>query len=672
MPKDLKKRGRRAEQQRRQAEIHEDRPSKRIKTDHQREDLFNVNGDAGDDFISFGQDHNIEEQADGTTTFYGLLTEDEQEYYANVNTKISTNDFKNDLERANFIDAVHRETAGKEIKVASSQSCSRYLEKIIKLSTTKQLRQLFLAFLQDIEYLVQHRFGSHCIEALFIEASRYVEVKSEDVEQGSTSFQSLFLEATKKLRGNCGFFITERFASHTIRLLLLILSGQPLEDNAAKDIVTSRKKENVEIQQEQETKSAEARKVPDSFKNAWQDFVQSAVAGFDATYIRALATSPIGSPVLQLFLRLELSQSHDKDDKSQGVLQKLVPDQNFEPESESSKFISALVYDTSGAYLVQILVRHLPGKAFKRMYKGLFRERIGKLAKNDIASYVAVSVLERIGKEDLAHARQAIILEMPGLIERHRLAVIKTLVERCGVRNVELDPVKEALFENYGRDPESFLWKMLHLDICSVDTQDESEEKIFEGSSAILQSSILAQSILLVESLSNTLQDGLCAQTAPVLHQMAKIPSLSRVVQTALTSDKSSIKFLRQFVPKFYDMTSDLATHPSGSHVVDALWHGTKGLHFMKQRIATLLQNNETKLRESVYGRRVWKNWAMDVYQRRPSEWHALAKGLETGERESTNVESRKSGIELARERYMQRRSRNVPLSKGIVVDGGS
>lgn len=668
MPQGLKKRGRRAEQQRRQAENYEDHPRKRAKVEEHHTDYFNVDGNAGDDFISFGQEYSNEDVTDQNATFYGLLTEEEQEYYANVNTKISTNDFDNDLDRTKFIDAVHREMTGKEIKVASSQSCSRYLEKIIKLSTTKQLRQLFVAFLEDIEYLVQHRFGSHCVEALFIEGSKHVKAGSEDMEQGATSFESLFLEATEKLRSNCGFYITDRFASHTIRLLLLVLSGQPLEDSAAKDIVTSRKKENTGILQGQETESAEARKVPDRFKEAWQDFVRSVVAGFDTTYIRALATSPIGSPVLQLFLRLELSQNHDKDDRAPGVFQKLILDPSFEPESESSKFISGLIYDSSGAYLVQILVRHLPGKAFKKMYKGLFRERIGKLAKNDIASYVAVSILERIGKEDLAHASQAIVLEISGLIERNRLAVIKSLIERCAVRNVELDSLKKALYEVYGREPEDLLLKMLHVDLHSVDVQEVGDKPNPERSSAMLQGSLLAQSMLHVASLNCMIEDGLSAQSYSTLHQIAKNPSWSRVVQTALTSEKSSDKFLRQFIPSFYNMILDLAIHPSGSHVVDALWHATKALHFMKQRIAILLQNNETQLRESTYGRRVWKNWFMDIYQRRPAEWHALAKGIDTSEKEHTNVASKKSGIELARERYMQKKSRGVPFSKEVAV----
>lgn len=658
MPKELKKRGRRAGKQNKEADCRDGPPTKKRRTE-EPQPSFAVNGDAGDDLITFGQDYENEDQDDQQTTFYGLLTEEEQEYYANVNNKISANDFENEEDRANFIEAVHRESNGKEIKVASSQSSSRYLETIIRLSTANQLRSVFLAFLQDLGYLVQHRFGSHCCETLFLESAKHVDAKSKSTEDGDTSFENLFLEAATKLQANIGFLLTERFASHTIRVLLLVLSGQPLQDAAAKETVGSRKKEKPGLLQHHETGSTEVRKVPHSFKKARRDLVTAAVSGLDTNYLRALATSPTGNPVLQLLLRIELSEDAEEGQNDHIVLQKLIPDQNFEPESDSSKFVSSLVYDSTGAYLVQTLVRNLPGKTFKKMYRNLFRDRIGKLAKNEIASYVAISIFERVGKDDLAHAVEELVPELPGLVERNRLAVVRTLVERSSVRGVDLLPIREVLAQTYGSDPKVRLQKMLKLEGLAPSVGEEGDEKGKERLPVDLQGSLLAQSMLRTSQLCEFVQDTLLAQSDSILFQLAKSPVASRIIQVALTSEKSSSKFLRQIVPLFNNMVPDLATDVSGSYVVDALWNATNGSHFMKERIAKALQSSEPKLRDSIYGRTVWKNWHMDLYQRKQREWQAIAKGLDQEPTQENDSRPRKSAIELARERYMQKQPKN-------------
>lgn len=658
MPRELKKRGRRVVPRNKEANGHDGPPTKKRRTEEPQLS-FTVNGDAGDDFITFGEGHDNDEQNDQQAIFYGLLSEEEQEYYANVNNKISANDFKDDEDKANFIEAVHRESAGKEIKVASSQSSSRYLETIMRLSTANQLRSLFLAFLQDLDYLAQHRFGSHCCETLFLESAKLVDAKSTSVGDGNTSFENLFLEAAGKLQPNIGFLLTERFASHTIRVLLLVLSGQPLQDAALKEMVGGRKNERLDPPQRIGIDSVQTRKVPNSFKKARRDLVNTAVAGLDTSYLRALATSPTGNPVLQLLLRLELSESDEKGQDKQVVLPKLIPDQNFEPESDSSKFLSSLVYDSTGAYLVQVLVRHLPGKSFKRMYKNLFRGRIGKLAKNEIASYVAISIFERVGKDDLAHAVEELVSEVQGLVERKRLAVVRALIERCSVRGVDLARMHEALNQTYGDNPVARLQKMLKLEEPNSSTCGKNEGTGKEKVSVDLQGSLLAQSMLRTSRLCELVQDSLLAQTDGSLWQLSTSPTASRVIQAALTSEKSSTKFIRQIIPRFDNMVSDLAIDVSGSHVVDALWTATNGSHFLKERIAKVLQSDESKLRDSMYGRTVWRNWHMDLYQRRPREWQATAKHLDYEAAEDADSRTKKSAIEMARERYMQQRSKN-------------
>jgi nucleolar protein 9 len=100
------------------------------------------------------------------------------------------------------------------------------------------------------------------------------------------------------------------------------------------------------------------------------------------------------------------------------------------------------------------------------------------------------------------------------------------------------------------------------------------------------------------------------------------------VLQVAVAST-SPTAFRRQLIPKFCAHILELAIDQSGSYFVEALWDGTKGLHFLKERLANEVAKHEAQLRESVYGRNVWRNWSMDLYTRRRGEWATKAKGVD-------------------------------------------
>ena len=346
MPRENKQRGRRGDKKRKREDDQIDDAAKRSKseelTTQQDEVELTVSGEAGDDFISFGVRPDVSE-----APFLGLLTQEDQDYYASVNNKLVLNDFESDDDRSDFIEAVYRESNGKELKVASSQSSSRYLEKVIMLSNPEQLKGLFAKFLGNFTHLVQHRFASHCCEALFLNAAPAV---GQDADADVT-MESLFLQAVEELKPNLGYLLTERFASHVVRVLMIVLSGEPLDNNSTSAILASSKKEKVETTGSSgKTASTEQRAVPKSFLAALKDLITDATSTLETTYLRALATHPTGNPVLQLLLRLELtrlSKAKAKDEYS--MLRKLLPDEDFEDGSDSAKFVQGIMYDPAGS-----------------------------------------------------------------------------------------------------------------------------------------------------------------------------------------------------------------------------------------------------------------------------------------------------------------------------------
>lgn len=139
MPRENKKRGRRAEAAKRKAdedvEDSEETSPKRQRLEDDRDDIQPLD------------DSHIEPAAGNSETpFYGLLDDEEQEYFRRADDMLEANQFADPEERQLFLDNVWKEADGKELKMACSQSSSRLLERLISLSTPSQLKRLFQKF----------------------------------------------------------------------------------------------------------------------------------------------------------------------------------------------------------------------------------------------------------------------------------------------------------------------------------------------------------------------------------------------------------------------------------------------------------------------------------------------------------------------------------------------
>lgn len=144
MPRENKQRGRRAEEKKRKLDHDEsinavESPKRqKIDEDVQTESWPQHNADVQ----TFP--HSADEER--PQVFYGMLDEEEQEYFKKSNDMLELNDFANHEERQLFIGSVFREAQNKELKLANSQSGSRLLERLIQLSTPAQLKNLFQKF----------------------------------------------------------------------------------------------------------------------------------------------------------------------------------------------------------------------------------------------------------------------------------------------------------------------------------------------------------------------------------------------------------------------------------------------------------------------------------------------------------------------------------------------
>ncbi|KZL63975.1 rRNA processing protein [Colletotrichum tofieldiae] len=667
--RDERKKKRRETHEDNYEENHDERQSKRRRVEDGDQDAEQQTfDDAGDHQQSFHGNGPEKE-------FFGMLADEEQEYFRRADELLELNQFPSPEERDVFLQNVYKEAQGKELKLASSQSLSRLMERLILLSNTKQKKQIFNAFAGHFLSLVQHRFASHCCEKLFLESAPVVtqelggivpEPKSYDemeVEEGAepeNTMENLFLMTLDEFEQHMGFLLTDRFGSHTLRVLLVVLSGRPLDDSATKSLLKSKKKEYISVQGAtgaSDELTHQLRAVPESFTLATKKIIQDAVAGMDFTALRVLAKHPTGNPLLQLLLELDISLNHKSDKTSAAaskdtLLYRLLPDAPAslsDDTSQAADFVNSMVYDQIGSRLLETLITNCPGKIFKALSHNFFGERIATYVRNDIASYPALRVLNRVSKDDLVEAVKKIIPAVPLLVTKARYNVLKTLFERCEARGAyeEKSALTRALTDALGSNPKDLVPKLCHL------VEDESAEKEEFQQSPQNKTAVAAHGCHLVSTMlktpgnpSKVAQKSLVAMPPNLLVKLATTAMASMtVLTTALASPAAPQNefFHKALVGALAPHVAELAQSQFGHNVVNAIIEvpsrgKDRSIPFhVKQTIISSLAEHERTLRDSWMGRSVWRTWKGDMWKTRRSDWVKWAKEVD-GPAEETKL----------------------------------
>ncbi|KAI1080380.1 ARM repeat-containing protein [Whalleya microplaca] len=593
--------------------------------------------------------------------FFGILSDQEQEYFRSVDEQLDIDDFPSQEDREIYLANVFVEAQGKELKLACSQSCSRLMERLILMSNTRQKKKLFEQFGSHFLNLIQHRFASHCCETLFLQSAPVVtkelggerdDMPTEEDdpdEKPSPYMEELFLLTLDELEGQLSYLLTDKFASHTIRVLLIILSGRPLEQSQTKSLIHSKKKEKISVPWTFNGPSdldTQLRAVPMSFNLAAKKIIADSVSGMSPTELCVLATHPTGNPVLQLLLELDISlnaksevQSDDSGDMTLlGQLLPGAPASLKDATTPASDFVNSMLYDSIGSRLLETLITHSPGKYFKPLYKHIFSSRIHSLLRNDIACYPAIRILNRLSKEDLVIAVQQSLPEFKKLVTLSRFNVIKTLFERCQARQAadEIGSLTRALVEAVGSDPKSIIPQLCFPQ--PADSEGEKSQGPPEKARSTSHGSQLATTMLAIPgSPSRVIQKSLGALPEELVLQLAiSSAPTSYVLVNAFSTPAQNKIFHKALVSALRPHTFELAQSEHGSRVLNSIIsmpsksEGISVPFHIKESIMVQLGQHEQELRETFEGRRVWRTWKGDLWKNRRLEWIAWAKEVDS------------------------------------------
>jgi nucleolar protein 9 len=140
MPKERKHRGRREEQKKRKRDDDDDAIASPKR--HKKDEAEPVDAEGA----FHGEEGAVDVTRPGVLTYYGMLDDQEQDYFKKADDLLELNQFDDAEARTLFVENVYKEADGKELKIANSQSCSRLLERLIQLSSPEQLKSLFQKF----------------------------------------------------------------------------------------------------------------------------------------------------------------------------------------------------------------------------------------------------------------------------------------------------------------------------------------------------------------------------------------------------------------------------------------------------------------------------------------------------------------------------------------------
>lgn len=626
-------------------------------------------------------------------TFFGLVDSNELDYFKQAESTLNINAFDSDEERQGFINSVLEEAQGKELKLVTNQICSKLMERLILFADNKQLKKIFKQFLNHFVSLAFHKYSSHVLETLLVRVAALVEkeltqTEEEKEEEGQDDevedvpMEALFISMLDEFKPHLTTMIDHLYASHVLRLLLLILAGKELPSTTTSNSTLRSKKSKIarkmiEIKDNEDFNRAF--QTPESFKNELREFCQTIVAGLDTKSARALSIHKIGSPVLQLLVQFEGLVDRERS------FWHLIFCKDLEgKESTEESFVEYLLSDSVGSHFLEAIIKNdgARPKYLERLYKLYMKDRVLKLAKRSTNGvYIIQALLFKLKPVEVEFILDQIIPELSELIsiaENQNLDLANKLIDASIIRgNYRRDEIIEQLFikfapnYNVGNPQDDttteFIENILQLEGSTLGNTRNDWPTAEERKRALFLEKLMEYDYKFI----------ICTwfnfMALPIERfiQMCFHGVFCHVVEKALVvepEESKKIQILRKrLLNIFQGQIVGLACNSYGSHIVDTLWNFTVLLPMYKDRIASELFRESHKVKESTYGRLVWKNWGMELFSRKKYDWKALIKQQENeyygddnnnNNEESSAPKRAKKPIELKLERMAEEQKR--------------
>lgn len=575
--------------------------------------------------------------------FFGVLDREELEYFKQVEANLSMDAFDSNEEKHQFVTNVIEEIQGKELKLVISQICSKLMERLILDCDDHQLKSIFKAFNGVFYNLSCHKYASHVLETLLVRGAALVEKElltpsfdGETEEESFITMENVFLYMLNEVKPHLRSMVTHKYASHVLRLLILILASKNLPKTTQNNSTLRSKKSKIArkmIDIKDNEDFNRVHQTPESFKLELREFLKVLYSNFTndspsrsevsptcVTKLRELCVDPVASPVIQLVIQVEGIFDRERS------FWRLVFNTTEETDPKEEAFLEYLLSDPVGSHFLENVISFARIKYVERLYHLYMKSRITKLAQRDTTgAFVVQALLRHLKDKDIKEVLQALVPQLSMLLNSNidfGTSIIEASIKEG---NYLRDEVINQLVSKYypeQKEDKNILESCLLLSSSTLgNTKDDWPTAEERRRSLFLEQLIDYDSTfsdITIESMLNLPEERFL--------QMSYHGVFSHVVEHILkpkSVDTIKRKLLLNVLCK--DVVN-MSCNAYGSHVVDKLWEFTAKLTLYKERIAGALLKESDKVKNSSYGRRVWKNWHLDQYIRKPVDWKRVVK----------------------------------------------
>lgn len=628
-----------------------------------------------------------------STVFYGLVDASEIDYFKQAESTLNVNAFESDEDRAGFIRSILEESRGKELKLVTNQICSKLMERLVLFASDRQLKHIFHLFNGHIPALAHHKYSSHVLETLLVRSAALIEkelkndyeLENEDEEDNdeenfvaSTTMESMFIQMLGQLLPYWTEMMQHQYASHVMRIIILILSAKELPSSTKSNSVLRSKKSKVArkmIEIKDNDDFSRAFQVPPSFKDQLKVLVDTVSSKLDTKLARELAIHKVASPVLQLIIRVEGIFDRDRT-----VWHLLFLSEKEEKDSKEESFVEYLLSDSVGSHFLEAIIKNDGARMryIERLYRLYMKDRVFKLANRATTGvYIIQALLFKLKPGEVEYILDELIPQLSSLIsisENQNIDLGKSIIDASiSRRNYRRDELIEQLFIKFAPN------------FNRQDPSDDTTTELFENVLQLTGSTLgntrddwptaeeRRRSLFLEKLMEYDYSFVICAwfncMALPIERfiQMCKHGVFSHVIESALVvlpasegEPKPTLISRRKFLNLFSGQIFELACNSYGSHIVDKLWDFTVLLPMYKDRVASEMMANSHRVKESTYGRLVWKNWSMELFVRKKFDWKGLVKEQEEAyygkTEEGATTEKKKKPIELKMEEIFKKK----------------
>ncbi|KAJ2798436.1 Nucleolar protein 9 [Coemansia helicoidea] len=589
---------------------------------------------------------------------YGLVNPDLQKYLKSCEGMLDQPDFETAEDRDIFVRNVYGEMKNHELQLTTDHECSRILEKLFRISSEYQIQRFFSITREDTLRLAIHRFSSHTIQTLLLlsavalereargETSSFSADAEDDGGDGAASvrtelpsFEQLVLGVVEALTPHWPFLMSNEYASHILRVLLLVLSGRPIEDqaNPKSSIKSKRSTKYMEDRNgapASHRSLAAQRTVPESFAAALDQLLSKASGAMSDVVARGFTNSPVGCPVLQLMLEFDAGRGRLEEPGSllDKCLMGLISDGGKGENPRRDAVVKMALEDVVGSHFLQKVAEVASEALFQTLYDRYFSRNLRQLAQHPIANFVVQSMFEHAKNADQLKAMIAQTAPLVrNLLFGRRAGVVRALLVACSRLGACYGEIMDALYCGLGISAAEERKELINL-LAFLMSYPEFAKADYYQLPFNIQGALIIQAIVqLPGSGHEPLLDSYFGQDAERLLSWCKDASGSRIIEAIISSPhvpkRTKNRVLQGYVGRFVD----LAVDKYGSHVVDSCW-AAAGIEF-KEKIVGELVRGEARLQDSPFGRTVLRNCGAEQYKRRADEWRQRERNIEKRKR---------------------------------------